>query len=109
MSLLTMTQNCPLPSTTPTSSTQPALKDYAGKLYIAKEGFWDAGSCRNTGSWPITRRFGRTLPISGTSDISDAYYSFSRDEDGSYVWETAIPEGLPRTKTTSSVSRRTQS
>ncbi|RHZ50604.1 uncharacterized protein CDV56_105922 [Aspergillus thermomutatus] len=97
-----MTQNRPLPSTTPTLSSRPALKDYAGKLCVSKEEFWDGWFLQkyrqvayDTQIWPIIPDQWDIGYNPDHPDIDSEYYNFTRDVFGSYQWETALPEGLP--------------
>jgi hypothetical protein len=82
---------------------EPALKDYAGKLCISKEEFWDGWFLKkyrqvayDTQIWPIIPDQYNIGYNPDHPDIDDSYYNFSRDsEGGSYVWNTWLPEDSP--------------
>jgi hypothetical protein len=84
-------------------SKEPALKDYAGKLCISKEEFWDGWFLEkyrqvayDTQIWPIIPDKYNIGYNPDHPEIEDTYYDFSRDSQfGSYLWETSLPEDLP--------------
>ncbi|KAF7585431.1 hypothetical protein BBP40_010955 [Aspergillus hancockii] len=99
VSLLIMTQNRPLPSTTPNMRGEPPLKDYAGKLCISKEEFWDGWFLKkfrevayNTQIWPIIPNQYNIGYNPDHPDINSSYYDFTRDYWGAYTWTAVLPE-----------------